>query len=50
MDATRCRALPIARRASLGGYSRKISPRVYRNDRVRFHMDTHSTTVPAAAA
>ena len=49
MDATRCRALPIARRAPLGGFSR-TSPCAYRNDRVRFHMDTHSTTVPAAAA
>ena len=49
MDVTRCRALQIARRASLGGYSR-TSPRVNRNDRVRFHMDTHSATVPAAAA
>ena len=48
-DATRCRALPIARRASLGGCSR-TSPRAHRNDRVRFHLDTQSTTVPAAAA
>ena len=49
MDATRCRALPIARRAPLGGSSR-TSPCEYSNDRVRFHLDTHSTTVPVAAA
>ena len=49
MDATRCRALPIVRRASLGGCSRKSS-RAYRFDRVRFHLDTYSTTVPGAAA
>ena len=49
MDATRCRALQIARRPLLGGFSR-TSPCVHSHDRVRLHMDTHSTTVPAAAA
>ena len=49
MDVTRCRALQIVRRPPLGGFSR-TSPCAHSNVRVRFHMDTHSTTVPAAAA
>ena len=43
------RHVPIARRASLGGLGR-TRPRACRNDWVRFHLHTRSTSVPAAAA